>query len=469
VLRWDASEIVISSPADALKLGIAVVHQELALMSHRTAAENIYITSLPTVAGTIGRALGLLDRRALYRRAHEFLRVLDFPIDPDAVVGSLNQAQRQLVEIARALAQDARLLILDEPTSALPPNERRDLAVRVRGLRDRGIAIVLVTHLLTEAHELADRVTVLRDGRNVGTRRPAEVAIQQLISMMTGKLAEEIFATRSVRLDESQTPCLEVRGVESLPSVKSVSFAVYPREIVGLAGLMGSGRTETLETIFGVRRASSGEIRVNGERLVAHSPHKAIEKGLAFIPEDRQEEGLLPEQSVRVNIAIAASQARRGESVMWGNSPVVSMARLRQVAQRFIGELDIRVTDPALPVRTLSGGNQQKVILARWLAMRPTLILADEPTRGVSIGSKAEIYRLLRTLADGGAGVVLVSSEFEELIGLCNRIIIMRKGETIADIDCQARKDLDADALLHLVLSAESGSMPMAGKAGATE
>jgi ABC-type sugar transport system ATPase subunit len=454
-LRWGGEEVIFRSPGDAIAAGVVVVHQELALMPHLTVAENIFISEFST-ANRERRGFGIVNRREIRRRATEVLDQLGFKLSPGAVVNDLNQSQRQLVEIARALVHDARLILLDEPTSSLPPHERHELADRLAELRNQGLAIVLVTHLLAEAHAMSDSVTVLRDGRKVDTKPTEEVDVNQLVSMMTGKEQGTVFPDTGAVPAEDQVPRLEVRGLASEPSVKDVTFSVGPGEIVGLAGLVGSGRTGTLETIFGARARTRGEVLVDGKPLGQHSILRAIEHGLAFIPEDRQSDGLLAEQSVLTNITVTAVQTPRGVRVTRFGGRLLSRSLIRKVGLALIEQVKIKVDDPRRPVHTLSGGNQQKVILARWLAMKPAIVLADDPTRGVSIGSKIEIYKLIRALADGGSSIVLVSSEFEELTGIANRIIVMRDGRSISTIGSAAIAKLDADGLLYLVLSSRT-------------
>ena len=457
-IAWMGEETTLNSPAHAQRLGMAVVHQELALMPHLTVAENLYISGLPTIGGALGRRLGLVARRRLYSQAATFLASLGFELDERVVVGTLSQSQRQLVEIARALAQQAKLILLDEPTSSLPPHERHELAERIRNLRSRGIGIVLVTHLLGEAHDLADRITVLRDGRRVSTTRSDQIELHDLIALMTGKSEGDIFPNQAEAVTEQRIPRLELRHLESDPSLKDVSLAIYPGEIVGLAGLVGSGRTGILETIFGLRPRTAGEVLVDDRPVRYASPLDAIEDGVAFIPEDRQADGLFPQQSVRTNVTVAAAQARRGAKVTRLGRLILSPALARSITSKLIDALRIRTPSSELPVRGLSGGNQQKVVLARWLAMEPSIILADDPTRGVSIGSKIEIYRLLYDLAKRGSAILVVSSEFEELIGMCQRIVVIHGGRNVAEYDMQAPgTDLDANALLHVVLSSGNG------------
>jgi ribose transport system ATP-binding protein len=455
-LRWNGEEVTFRSPGDAIAAGVAVVHQELALMPHLTVAENIFISEFST-ANRERRGFGLVNRREIRRRAAEVIDRLGFKLAPGAVVLDLNQSQRQLVEIARALVHEARLILLDEPTSSLPPHERHELAERLAELRNQGLAIVLVTHLLAEAHAMSDTVTVLRDGRRVGTKPTEEVDVDQLVSMMTGKAQGTVFPDTGAAPAADQVPRLEVRRLASEPSVKDVTFSVAPGEILGLAGLVGSGRTGTLETIFGARTRTRGEVLVDGKPVGQHSVLGAIEQGMAFIPEDRQSDGLLADQSVLTNIAVTAVQAQRGRRVTRFGGRLLSRSLIRDVGRDLIDQVKIKVADPRRPVHTLSGGNQQKVILARWLAMKPAIVLADDPTRGVSIGSKIEIYKLLRALADGGSSIVLVSSEFEELTGIANRIIIMNGGRTVSTIGSAALANLDADGLLYLVLSSRTG------------
>ena len=428
------------TPKAAFSAGIVVVHQELSLLPTLSVAENILINDPPLRAG-------LLDRREMVARAKEHLALLAADIDPLVTIEALSQAQRQLVEIARALVHSARVILLDEPTSSLPPDERHELFDRLRLIREQGVGIVFITHLLEEALGLSDRITVLRDGRNVGTRPAADTSVTQLVDLMTGRPPGTVFPRRlSASADER--PLLTVANVASGARLIDASFDVREGEIIGLAGLVGSGRTEVLKAVFGALPIDSGRVFMDGEQVHFRRPLDAIRRGISFIPEDRQDESVFPGHSVLTNICIAAASSSVGEAL--SGRFVLDGRRMVSVAEKLRTKLQIKTRSVAAPIADLSGGNQQKTILARWVATRPRIVLADEPTRGVSIGSKIEIYRLFRELASEGAAIVLVSSEFEELTGLCERICIMAAGRTVDEVDPGG---LEADDLLQLVLS----------------
>lgn len=458
ILAPDEGELVIDgevvrlhSVHDAFAQGIVVVHQELSLMPNFTVAENLCLRATPYRGGPLGSTLGVLNRKEMRRRVQVAAQTLGTRINPNTRVEELSAAQRQIVEILKALMYAAKIILLDEPTSSLPPDGRHEVFARLQDLRAQGMGIVFITHQLEEALELSDRITVLRDGKNVGTRLARETTVPELVQMMTGLAAGSVFPRLPDEGKRRDTWQLQVEGLASLPLVENVSFALRPGEIVGLAGLMGSGRTETLETIFGTRRLDNGHVRISGRPVHIGSPRSAIEHGVVLIPEDRQAQGLFPEHSVERNIALAAVNAPGQRELTRLGRSVLNQRRIRELAGKLVGELAIKTDSIRSPISQLSGGNQQKAILARWLAVQPKVVLADEPTRGVSIGSKIEIYRLFRDLAGQGASIVLVSSEFEELIGLCHRIIILRSGRTVKEVSPQG---LDADGLLNLVLAA---------------
>ncbi len=428
------------TPKAAFSSGIVVVHQELSLLPTLSVAENILINDPPLVAG-------FLDRREMVARAGTHLALLAADIDPLVKIDTLSQAQRQLVEIARALVHSARVILLDEPTSSLPPDERHELFDRLRLIREQGVGIVFITHLLEEALELSDRITVLRDGRSVGTRPAADTSVTQLVELMTGRPPGTVFPGRRVT-SARERPLLTVENLASRPRLIDASFEVRKGEIIGLAGLVGSGRTEVLKAVFGALPINAGRVLMGDEDVRFRTPLDAIKRGIAFIPEDRQDESVFAEHSVLTNICIAAASSSVGERLV--KRFVLDGRRMASVSEKLRAKLRIKTRSVASPVADLSGGNQQKTILARWVATRPRIVLADEPTRGVSIGSKIEIYRLFRELASEGAAIVLVSSEFEELVGLCERIFIMAEGRTVDEVNPEG---LEADDLLQLVLS----------------
>jgi ABC-type sugar transport system ATPase subunit len=448
-LTLDGAPLGVLDPAAAFANGIVVVHQELSLLPNLSVAENILITRPPVRANPLARALGKLDRRAMLERARAGLALLHADIDPASPAGALSQAERQLVEIVRALAHSARLILLDEPTSALPPSERRELFSRIRLIRQEGVGIVFITHLLEEALAISDRISVLRDGRNVGTRPAAGTSVADLVELMTGRPSGSVFPLRGGPRPAT-TPRLKVTDLASAPRLQGVSFEAAPGEIVGLAGLVGSGRTECLKTIFGALPLSGGSIEIDGAPRRFASPAAAIAAGIALIPEDRQDESVFPNHSLGDNICVAAAATGRGEDLHGLAAFVLDRRKMAEVAGRLSDALQVKAASLRSPIASLSGGNQQKAILARWVAVKPSIVLADEPTRGVSIGSKVEIYRLIRQLAQGGAAVVIVSSEFEELLGLCDRIYLLRDGWSVDELTPQG---LEAEDLLQLVLA----------------
>ena len=450
-IEADAGEILIdgaalrlSSPAVASELGIAAVHQELSLIPNLTVSQNLSIEHLPTSGGLLGRLAGVVDKRELKRRTRDTANRFREDWDPNALVSSLTPSQRQRLEIGRALSRNATLLVLDEPTSSLAPDDRDELYQKLRSLRDQGISIVFITHNLEEALEVSDRVSVLRDGRYLGSHRCSDLTVEQVVELMTGRQAGILFPRREIAVPKAR-PRLSVRHLSAAPYLKEVSFDLYPGEILGLAGLVGSGRTKILRTIFGTLKQTGGSIQLDGANLDVSSPAEAIANGLALIPEDRQTEGLFPSHTVIHNISVvAATTPGRDRSLF------ISPKRLQKLASDMIARLDIKVESPFEPASKLSGGNQQKLVLARWLAIQPKVLLADEPTRGVSIGSKVEIYRTLREQARAGVGIVVVSSEFDELVGLCDRIVLVRDGRTVGE--CTSH-DLSEDDLLNMLLS----------------
>lgn len=403
------------SPRAAEALGISTVHQENALLPQLSVAENVVLGREPV-------RFGLLRRGEMRRRTAEALDRLGIHIDPGRALGSLSTALRQLVAIARALDTDARVLILDEPTSSLDAAETGSLFAILRRLRGQGLGIVFVTHFLEQVYAVADRITVLRDGRRAGTWPAAELPRAALVEAMLGAAAPGAGAGAGAKTSPEAPggiPVVEARGLARRGSVGPVDFTVRAGEAVGLAGLLGSGRTETARLLFGLHRADAGEVRAGGAPARLRSPRDAIARGFGFLSEDRKTEGLVPALSVRENIVLAL-QARRGAF------RPLSRARSAAIASRFIDALRIRTRDAETPVAALSGGNQQKVLLARWLATDPRFLILDEPTRGVDIGAKAEIRARIDELRRGGLAVLLISSEIEEVVEACGRLVVLR-------------------------------------------
>ncbi|MFL5259334.1 MAG: sugar ABC transporter ATP-binding protein [Hyphomicrobiales bacterium] len=416
----DGRSITFASPRDAHAVGIATVHQELLLFPELTVAENIFLGQAPRTSW------GGLDWGEMRERATALLAALDSPdLDVDAKVGSLSVANRQRVEIARALAQNAKLVIMDEPTAALAEADVQRLMEIVRRLRDSGVGIVYVSHRMAEIFALADRVTVLRDGAYVGTRDIGETEEGTLVSMMVGRVLDRLFPQKQ---GETGATLLELRNVSYDDVVRDISFELKSGEILGIAGLVGSGRTELALTIFGITPATSGEILLDGKAVTIGGPEQARALGIAYIPEDRGTQGLIRSQRIAENVSLAMLDRL---------APHYIIDRLRELrlARDAIARFGIRARGPDQVVRQLSGGNQQKVVLAKWLVTEPRILIMDEPTRGIDVGAKAEIHLLMRKLAGEGLAILMISSELPEVLGMSDRVLVMSSGRIAARFD----------------------------------
>ena len=427
----DGVEQRFTGPRQAQESGISTVYQEVNLCTNLTVAENILLGREP-------RRLGRIDYRAMNRRAAELLGDLDLTIDPSSTLGAHPIALQQLVAIARATAVSARVLILDEPTSSLDADEVAELFRVMRRLRDGGTAILFVSHFLDQVYEISDRMTVLRNGRLVGEYPTAALDRVKLVAAMLGHeldLLEEIRDTVAADSVAAGETILSAEGIARPPAVHPVDFRVHRGEVVGLAGLLGSGRTELARLLFGADRASSGRVTVNGKAASVRSPRAAIAKGFAFSSEDRKGEGIIGELTIRDNLVLAL-QARRGFA------RPLSKKTKDDLVGRYMEALDIRPRDPWALVKNLSGGNQQKVLLARWLITEPQLFILDEPTRGIDVGAKAQIQKLVADLATDGMGVVFISAELDEVARISDRIAVLREGHCIAEVgtECTVRE-----------------------------
>jgi ribose transport system ATP-binding protein len=406
-------EVTFESIADAQAAGVGMVFQEFSLIPTLTVAQNVFMTREPR-----GFA-GFIDDRAMERKTREIFKTMRVDIPPSRVVSELPTAMWQLTEIAKALAQDARVLILDEPTAALARTETLRLFDLMRRLRDQGISMVYISHRMEEVFEVCDRVTVLRDGRRVLTEPIGEITPKRVINEIVGRKLEHTMEYQAREVPEEVL--LSVRGLTTRTKLKEVDVDLRRGEVVGLAGLMGSGRTELGLALFGVDPVESGDIVLEGRRLELTGPGSAIAAGLALIPEDRRLQGLILDHAVRDNLLLPLlGRMTRGGFVD-------DRAGSRSVTAS-ISSLGIRARSPSQPVRTLSGGNQQKVVIGKWLAMEPRVLVMDEPTAGVDVGSKGEILEMIRAFADAGNGVLLISSELPELLAVSDRVVILRDG-----------------------------------------
>jgi ABC-type sugar transport system ATPase subunit len=445
VQRADAGEIVLdgrriapATPLAARELGIAMVHQELAFCPNLSVAENLCLGDLP-------RRAGFVDRRALRARARGMLAAIGADLDPDTLIGTLSTGREQLVQIAAAVGTGAKVIVMDEPTSSLSAAETRDLFRLVRELKARGITLLYVSHRIEELFALCDHLTVLRDGRHVATDLIAATTPAQVVTRMIGR---ELLFPAPRHLERPLGPeLLRVDGLSSPGRFADVALSVRAGEIVGVAGIVGAGRSEVAEAVFGLDPAATGEIRARGAPLAIGSRDAALAAGIGLVPEDRKRQGLVLSLNCRENTSLAALP--RLTRAGW-----VRRAAERTLARRYIDRL--RVKTPSLETITagLSGGNQQKIALAKWLARSCDVLLIDEPTRGVDVGAKAEIYQLLDELACEGKALLVVSSELPELIGLCRRIIVMRAGRIAGEL---GRADFSEAALMGLMAGIATG------------
>jgi len=430
-ISMDGREVAITAPTEAEALGILPVHQELHLEPYLTVAENIFLGRQPT-----GR-FGLIDRRRMVREAREIVEGLGVALDVTTTVEALSVAQRQIIAIARAASTTARVVIFDEPTSSLTDRETSLLFGLIGRLKARGLGIIYISHRMEEIFRLCDRVTVLRDGRLVGTRPVAETNLRDLIAMMVGRDISDLFRKEPAEIGEL---VLEVRGVSQPGVLRDVSLSVRRGEIVGIAGLVGAGRTEFGRAIFGDLPYAAGEIRIAGKPLPrGHSPSHAIAAGIGLVPEDRKEQGLVTGLPVRHNISMALlrSLSRLG---------VLSLSRERKLAERYVARLTIKTPSIDQKATYLSGGNQQRVVIAKWLATNPKLLIVDEPTRGVDVGAKAEIHSLLCDLAKQGMAIIMISSDLPEVLAMSDRVAIMHQGRIVADLPVAG---LTQEAVMH--------------------
>lgn len=413
-IRYDGTERIWRGPADAIAAGIHVIHQELMLFPERSVAENIFLTDPPR------NAVGLIDHRAMNQQAAAILDRLGHHLNPSVKIRSLSVADQQMIEIAKALSSNVRLLVLDEPTAVISGREAEMLFERVEKLRGEGVGIVYISHRLEEVFRLSDRITVLKDGRLVGTVATPDTNRDRLIAMMVGRDLADIYPPSRDIVPLGQ-PVLKVRNLAATPRVRNAGFDLYPGEILGIGGLVGAGRSELAHAIFGSGPSDAGTVELSGRPYAKRSPAASIAAGIGFVTEDRKGEGVLMLMDCSRNISapVLSRFASRG---------VIDRSAEDASAVEEIGRFRIAIPGPRYMVRNLSGGNQQKVLLARWARACHKVLILDEPTRGVDIGAKVEIYRFMRELADSGIAILMISSELNELVGMSDRIVVMREG-----------------------------------------
>jgi ribose transport system ATP-binding protein len=429
----DGNPVEIRSPHDARALGIGMIFQEFSLIPTLTVAQNIFLGHEPRGSG------GLIDDRAGARQARELFAQLEEDIDPNARMLDLGTGYWQLTEIAKSLAQDARVLIMDEPTSSLTATEAHSLFALVQRLKEQGISIIYISHRMDEIFRITDRITVLRDGRHILTEDTAALTMNQVIDAIVGQSMEQAFEWRERSVDRSVAPLLQVRNLSAGSRVQDISFDLYPGEILGLAGLMGSGRTELARAIFGVDRVDKGEILIRSQRVDIGTPEEAITAGVSLVPEDRRTQGLVLDHSVKNNLLLPLLNRL-------DHAGIIDDRRGDRMAGSIVDDLRIKTGSIATSARLLSGGNQQKVVIGKWLATEPDILIMDEPTAGVDIQAKTEILGVIRALADRGKGIIVISSELVELLAVSDRLLVLRDGHVVREVD---RREIRSEEELH--------------------
>lgn len=425
-IRVDGVEGLVKnhSTMDAQRVGISTVYQEVNLCPNLSVAENLYIGREPKTK------IGTIDRKTMVKKAAKLAADLDIQVDVTQNLENYSLAIQQMIAIARAVDMDCKVLILDEPTSSLDDNEVEKLFVLMRRLRDQGVGIIFVTHFLEQVYAVCDRITVLRNGTLVGEYPIAELPRVKLVAAMMGKDFDDLSAIKPEGTqDFSQTPLeIDAKGLSHKGTIKPFDLEIHKGEVVGLTGLLGSGRSELARAIYGADRAQTGTLKVNGKEVKIKAPIDSMNLGMGLLPDDRKAEGIIGDLSVRENI-ILALQAKRGML------RPLSRAKQEEIADRYIELLQIKTASRETPIKQLSGGNQQKVILARWLATDPDFLILDEPTRGIDIGTKTEIQKLVIQLSQEGKSIIFISSEIEEMLRTCNRMAVLRDGEKVGELD----------------------------------
>ena len=432
-VRVDGKTVQVRSPQEAQENGIAMIFQEFSLVPTLTVAQNIFLNSEPRTGAK------LLDDRQSERRTRELFAELGEDVDPKKTVADLSTGYWQLTEIAKALSREARVLIMDEPTSSLTKTESEALFDLIRRLKANGISIVYISHRMEEVFRIADRVTVLRNGRNVITDETSNLTLDEVIDHIVGEKMEGAFEWREREVDRTGSPLLKVKGLSATGRFRDVSFELYPGEILGLAGLMGSGRTEIARALFGIDAVDAGEILVHGRPVLIRGVRDAMDVGISLIPEDRRLQGLVLDHSVKDNLLLPLLKGlqRRG---------VVDDRRGERTVGALVERLKVKASSIFEPIWLLSGGNQQKVVIAKWLAAEPDVLIMDEPTAGVDIGAKTEILDIARDLADSGKGIIVISSELTELLAVSDRILVLQDGTVKRELN---RRDVESEEELH--------------------
>ena len=434
---WEGEEVQIHSTKDAEALGISIIYQELNLMPNMSVRENIFLGREKKKNGF------LVDFKETTKEALKYVQMVGLDIDVTTLVKDLPLAQRQMVEVAKALSMNAKLIVMDEPTSALTDRETEILMNVIRRLKENGVTIVFISHRLSELFEISDRISVLRDGASVGTIDTQDCTEDLLVTMMVGRELNDIYPKYPSQIGDV---VLEAKHLQAGKMVQDVSFSVRSGEILGFAGLVGAGRSEVMRAVFGVDRLDSGEVCIGGQTLTKITPTDAINAGIGFIPEDRKLLGLILDMTVRENTTLACLRAE-----MKGG--ILNRKREEEITQEYIDRLAIKTPGQEQQVLNLSGGNQQKVVIGKWLVTNPKVLILDEPTRGIDVGAKKEIHELMSRLAAEGVAIIMISSEMPEVLGMSDRVIVMHGGSICGEL---SREEADQEKIMSMILAAAS-------------
>ncbi|WP_249316423.1 sugar ABC transporter ATP-binding protein [Bacillus sp. FJAT-50079] len=429
----EGNKVLLINTKEAQKFGISIIHQELNLLPFLSVAENIYIHSLPRNGIN-------LNRKKLYRDTKELLDELGFHIDPNAIVGEMTVASQQLVEIAKALSFNSKILVMDEPTSAITEQEAKKLFDIIRALKKKGIAIVYISHRMEEIYEICDRVLVLRDGKNAGEGLTSELTTDEIVKMLVGRAMTSIYPERNY-INKQKEVALEVKKLTIKGVIDNASFKLYKGEILGFSGLMGAGRTELMEGLFGFRKKDWGETYINGKKVSIKSTRDSIRLKIGFVPEDRRQQGMIGDFSVAENISIVVLKN------ILGSFKNIKFVKEKMIADRYISKLEIKTPSSKAKLSNLSGGNQQKAIIAKWLETKPEILILDEPTRGIDIRAKQEIYKIMNEITRMGTSIIMISSELPEVLGISDRVVVMARGKITGEYK---KEEVTAEKIMKL-------------------
>ncbi|WP_342469608.1 sugar ABC transporter ATP-binding protein [Ureibacillus sp. FSL K6-3587] len=435
-IKVDGQPVHFKSPKDAEKHGIVIIHQELNILPDLTVAENLFLGKEKTFG------FGILKNKEMDQEAQELLAKLGLDIHPKTMAGDLSVGKQQIIEIAKAIASNAKYIIMDEPTAALTDREIRTLFETIRELKAKGISFVYISHRMEEIFSICDRITILRDGQYVGERNIPETNFDEIVAMMVGRELGERFPERKAEIGDVK---LEVQNLTVKGLFENVSFNVRKGEVVGMAGLMGAGRTEVAETIFGYRRAHGGDILIDGKKVSIKTPIDAMKHKIGYVTEDRKTKGLVLDFSIQENVSLANLKKV-------SSSGVVNKEKETSLVNQYIQQLKIRTSSPKQSAKSLSGGNQQKVVLAKWLGTEPEVLILDEPTRGVDIGAKKEIYQIINDLAQAGVAILMISSELPEIIGMADRVLVMHEGKITGQV---SKEEMTQERIMHFATGGE--------------